>query len=135
MLRARGWFFIKKLSLYPDDRLPANYAFAGDSPTVIERKHPAFESRELDQLNAALQAHGTQCFYVPYYRRIGEFAVAPETDAEFAKNLAQHSSCRVVGPNYFSYSPIFFNDPIHLNPNGAKVYTKDLYTVLAPYLR
>ncbi len=135
MIRARGWFFIKKLSIFPDDRLPPGYTLASDNPGVVERKHPDFASLQLDQLNSALASHHTRCFYVPYYRRIGEFAPAPSIDNEFAENLAAHSSCRVVGPNYFSYPPALFNDPIHLNPDGAKAYTADLYNLIAPHLR
>lgn len=135
MIQARGWFFIRKLSIFPDDRLPLGYRLASDSPGVVERKHPDFASLQLDQLNTALATHHTRCYYVPYYRRIGEFAPAPPVDTEFADNLAAHSSCVVVGPNYFSYPPAFFNDPIHLNPDGAKAYTADLYNLIAPHLR
>ena len=35
-----GWFFIKKLSIFPDDRLPPGYTLTSDNPGVVERKHP-----------------------------------------------------------------------------------------------
>jgi hypothetical protein len=66
--------------------------------------------------------------------RSTEAAPAPPTDTDFALQLERHTRCRALGPDYFSYSPVLYSDDIHLNPDGAKVYTGDLYRLVAPHL-
>jgi hypothetical protein len=135
VLRARGYYFIKDLSKFPGDQLPAKYSLPSDDPAHVAQRPADFNSGQLDQLNSALEAHNIRCFYVPVFLRSAEAAPAPAIDMEFASALATHSTCRVLGPDYFTYPNSYYSDEAHLNPQGAKVYTEDIYKLVAPYLR
>jgi hypothetical protein len=135
VLRDRGYYFIKELSLFAGDRLPADYSLPSDKPNAVLERKVNFESAELDRLNGIVEQHKISCFFVPTHHRSNEAAPAPADQAEFARQLAEDSPCRVLGPDYFSYPLAFYSDWAHLNPEGAKHYTRDLYDLSAPYLK
>jgi hypothetical protein len=135
VIQARGYYFIKDLSKYPGDRLPPDYTLASDDPAHVAQRQADFDSAQLDQLNSALEKHKVRCFYIPVHLRSTEAAPAPAIDNEFASLLATHSSCRVLGPDYISYPNSLYSDEAHLNPEGARQYTEDIYKLVAPYLR
>ena len=45
-----------------------------------------------------------------------------------------HPRFTPAGPNYFLFANRYFSDPVHLNPEGARVYTRRLAEILAPIL-
>jgi hypothetical protein len=131
---ARGYYYIKELKVLPDGKLPPAWSLPSDNPREIVTRKADFDSAELDRLNTMLERRHVLCFYVPGHMRSTEAAPAPSNDTEFELQLERHSRCRALGPDYFSYSPILYSDDIHLNPDGAKVYTEDLYKLVAPRL-
>jgi hypothetical protein len=134
MLEARGYYYITSLSQFKDNRLPADYTLPTDDPTHVAERKADFASTDLTRLDSVLEKHHIRCYYVPSHLRTTEAAAAPAIDAGFAAMLEQHSSCRAVGPDYFSYSPTFYIDEAHLNEDGARLYTRDLYNLVAPLL-
>jgi hypothetical protein len=134
VVQARGYYFIKELSVYPTEQMPSDYTLASDQPDKVLVRKADPDSKELDRLNHLVTKYKMQCFYVPLYFRTHEAAPPPPTDLEFAATLAKHSGCHVLGPDYMLYPPAFFSDPIHLNQHGAQIYTADLYRLLEPYL-
>jgi hypothetical protein len=135
VVRARGYYFIKELSVSPSEEMPSGYTLSSDQPDKVLAREADPNSEEFDRLNRLITKYKMQCFYVPLYYRTHEAAPPPPTDLAFAAILAQNSSCRVLGPDYLLYSPALFSDPIHLNPHGAQVYTADVYRLLEPYLK
>jgi hypothetical protein len=67
---------------------------------------------------------------VPYYLRIGEAAVPPSYNQQFAAFLGQASSCQLLGPDYYLYPNELFSDQTHLNDAGARTYTAALFRLL-----
>lgn len=135
MLNARGYYFIKGQSNFAGNSLPVDYTLPTDDPTRVAGRPADFSSMELDRLNRIIEQHHIRCFFVPIYLRSNEAAPAPATNPQFAAMLAQHSSCRAIGPDYFTYSPVLFSDDSHLNDEGATLYTEDIYKLISPYLR
>jgi hypothetical protein len=134
VLRSRGYYFIEELSQFPNNRLPSTYTLPSDHPNAVTPRNPDFNSAELDRLNRVIEKHHIRCLFIPEHARSTAAAPASSNDAEFAGSLAQHSTCRTLGPDYFSYSPVLYSDDLHLNPEGARGYTEDLYKLVSPYL-
>ncbi len=130
MLQDRGYYFISEQSHYPDDRLPDDFHLGSDRPDSVELRSADGESGELKELNRIVEEHGIQCYYVPIYARLGRFAPAPEIDRPFAEVLRRNSPCKLLGPDYYLYPSRMFSDSVHLNREGAKAYTGDIYRLL-----
>jgi hypothetical protein len=131
MQRNRGWYFIDGQSHFPGDRLPDGFRLGTDRPDVID--DPAFFPRgpEFERLNRLATQYSMRVFLVPSYHRIGELAPSPDYAASVARRMAGFSGFTVVGPNYFLLANRYFSDPVHLNPEGAAVYTTQLAGILA----
>jgi hypothetical protein len=131
MLLDRGYYFIAEQSHFPAESLPPDFHLPTDTPheTVSRMADP--ESRELTDLNRILDQHHIRCFYVPDYRRTAAAAPAVAYDQKFADLLRRNSSCRLLGPDYFSYPNELFSDSVHLNHKGALIYTEDIHRLLA----
>lgn len=130
MLEERGYYFIKSQSHYKNDRLPDDYALPTDRPNRIdERKMPekSFARTRLEQLAAK---YGFEVVFIPVPHRIGQFASAPAADNARLATISDHPRIRVMGPDYFSYPPAYFADPVHMNLQGALAYTADLARLL-----
>ena len=135
VLAARGYYYIKELNLYPDGKLPPDWHLPSDTPNKIEARDADFESSEFDRLNRAIEQHHVRCFFVPNHHRSTAAAPAPPINIPFASQMARLSTCRVLGPDYLSYSPVLYSDDLHMNPEGARQYTQDIYKLVAPQLR
>jgi hypothetical protein len=130
MLQDRGYYFISEQSHFPNDSLPDGFHLGSDRPDSVELRSADAESEELKELNRIVENHGIRCYYVPVYARLGQLAPAPETDRPFAEVLRRNSSCKLLGPDYYLYPARMFSDAVHLNREGAKAYTGDIYRLL-----
>jgi hypothetical protein len=135
MIHDRGYYFITEQSHYPNDRLPDGFHLGSDKPLQVDTRIADPESSELYDLNRIMRTHNTQCFYVPAYVRSGSRAPAPNVDQAFADVLQRYTSCRLLGPDYYTYPNRLFSDETHLNRDGARVYTQAIYGLLAKELR
>jgi hypothetical protein len=131
MLMDRGYYFVSEQSHYPHDSLPDDYRQSSDTPGSEMSRSADFSSVELKALNEIVANYHIRCYYVPQYVRIGEYAPAPKVDRVFADMLQRRSSCKLLGPDYYSYENRLFSDPVHLNPEGARIYTRDIYNLLS----
>lgn len=134
MILDRGYYFIAEQSRYPNDSLPDDFHLVSDQPQEVDLRVADPASPELAALNEIIREHHMRCYFVPSYMRTGELGPAPAVDAGFAALLARATSCRMLGPDYYLYPPHMFSDTTHLNREGAKVYTADLYRLLAKQL-
>jgi hypothetical protein len=130
MLEERGWYFIKSQSHYEGDRLPDDYALPTDRPTNVASRPVPEQSFTRTRLAQLARRYGFQILLIPLPYRTGEFAPAPAADSGRVVTIADQPLIRVLGPDYFSYSPALFADPQHTNPQGASVYTADLAGLL-----
>ncbi|WP_233800095.1 hypothetical protein [Paraburkholderia sp. HP33-1] len=126
MLRDRGWYFIKSQSHYPDDQLPAGYRLATDSPNELYRRRLVDSSLVHDELFALARQYDFRIVYVPVNMRMGEFAPPPPADARRVKVISRDPYVVGIGPDCYVYPAPSFADPVHLNPAGSVLYTKDL---------
>lgn len=130
LVAERGYHLITEQSHFPGGRLPDDFYLASDQPTQrLPRVAPA-GSTQAGQLNRLIQQYHMDCYYVPFYLRNGEAAVAAEYDVGFAAQLEQATSCKLLGPDYYLYTNRLFADQTHLNQTGARVYTEALFQLL-----
>jgi hypothetical protein len=126
MLDQRGWYFIKSQSFYSNDELPADYSIPTDRPTEIAPRVVPAASYVRSELKALAQQYNFEVVFVPGNMRAGAQAALPAADAQRDTTIEEHSSVRLIGPDYWLYPPADFSDPVHLNPIGADRYTRDL---------
>jgi hypothetical protein len=132
VIEAKGYYFIKAQSLFPDDRLPDAYSLPTDSPTkahprVIDPEAPAF--RDLVGLAAT---YGFKVVFIPTPYRAGEIAPpSAEDSSEGVSPVGGLPGFYVAGPSHWLYEPRYFSDPVHLNKEGAALYSRRLAALTA----
>jgi len=130
----RGYYFLERQSHYPNHKLPSALRDPTDTPdqttTRIVSRGPVFE-----RFAALLQAHHIRCLLVPNYFREGQFAPAAPLNRDTANLVAGEWNLGVAGPDYVLYANRFFSDTTHVNPAGAKVYTRAIAVLVAPWLK
>jgi len=130
VIAERGYHLITEQSHFPGGRLPDDFHLDSDQPAQgIGRVAPS-QSAQIQELNDLVQRYHMDCYYVPYYLRVGEAAPAAASDARFAALLQQTSKCKLLGPDYYLYPNRLFSDQTHLNQAGARVYTEALFQLL-----
>lgn len=130
MLEQRGWYFIKSQSHYENDRLPDDYSLPTDRPALIDERQIPARSFVRERLEQLAKQYGFQTLFIPMPARIGERAAAPAADRTRLATISAQPLIRVLGPDYLSYAPADFADPVHMNPRGALAYTADLAKLL-----
>ena len=131
--RNRGYFFVEAMSLFPGHRLPETFRAEGDDEDLVETRDLEPSGPLFEELVALRKEAGFRAIYVPTYRRVGSRHASSPNSAQAAA-LAAYGLER-VGPDYWLYPNSYFSDRSHLNPQGAQVYTRDLWNLLAPILR
>jgi hypothetical protein len=131
----RGYFFIKGQSFFSGDRLPDDYRLPTDSPKIappriIDPDAPAF--KELIRLAAT---YGFKVIFIPTPYRTGEVAPPePMPSKEAATQLPSTPGIYVAGPSRWLFEPRYFSDPVHLNKEGAALYSSRLAEITAPII-
>jgi hypothetical protein len=126
MMTDRGYYFIAEQSHYPHDRLPDNFSLPTDSPSHIAARKADPQAPEASELENLIAKYRLTCFYVPAYARSGAVASASSDNVSF-RTTVEAVGCKTLGPDYFTYPNSFFSDELHLNREGAKVFTADLF--------
>jgi hypothetical protein len=128
-----GYYFIEGQSHFPGDRLPDNFTLQKDNGQEPSLRSVSVMVEEFGRLNALLRQYKIQAILVPTYYRQGEFAPAGSEAANIAK-LAPYPNFIVRGPAYLLFANRYFSDPAHLNKEGAVIYTRMLWELVASAL-
>jgi hypothetical protein len=135
VLENRGYYFIAGQSFYKNDELPDDFSFISDQPDKFYFRGVPPKNELYKQLTQMLEAHSINAYFVPIYARIGAYKPNPEPNVEFTQAFENNSRIQVIGPDYFSFPNKLFSDPVHLNRNGAKVYTTKLWELYSKHLQ
>ena len=125
----RGYYFIENDSLFPDHKLPDDFRLETDDPTQpIEIEFPEDSTllAELTDLQRQFEFH---IVFVPIYARSSQ--AAPPSPKPAWEEFLERQGITVVDPQYFVYPNRLFSDVVHVNPEGAERYTRDLWDVLS----
>lgn len=135
VLENRGYYFIAGQSFYKNDELPDDFSFTSDQPDKYCARVVPPKNELYKKLTHMLEAHSINAYFVPIYSRTGACKPNPEPNVELTKAFENNSRIQVIGPDYFSFPNKLFSDPMHLNRNGAKVYTTKLWELYSKYLQ
>jgi hypothetical protein len=135
MLADRGYFFIYDLSSFPNNQLPANFKDPFDRPELVNARRATTSEKEFRKLNRLLETYHVTCLIVPQYYRISQLDLPPEQNLRLRGELEPYPRFKLVGPDYVRFENRYFSDSQHLNPDGARFYTRYIADLVAPYLR
>lgn len=130
--RDRGYFFIEGMSHFLDHRLPDDFTLDIDDTTVAEPREVETQGPLFDRLVELKKQEGFEVVFAPTYYRATFRAPAPSDDA--VKRALSPYGFIELDRHYWLYPNRLFSDPVHLNPGGADVYTRDLWNLLAPLI-
>jgi hypothetical protein len=134
MLEQRGYYFIEGQSHYPGHRLPDDFRLQKDEPGALFPRPVYTEAEVFRRLTDVLERFDIQVIFVPAYHREGEFAPAADR-SPLSDALVGHPRFTVAGPDYWLLPNRYFSDPVHLNEQGATLYTKRLWELVGQRLR
>ncbi|MBN1127143.1 MAG: hypothetical protein JXA82_19225 [Sedimentisphaerales bacterium] len=125
MLAARGYYFIEGQSHFPDDRLPDGFRLQGDNPDLVYRRSFDTKSYVFKKLNEFHKKYNMKFYIIPTYLREGSYAKCQGENPN-AELFTAHPWIKVLGPEYYILANPYFSDPIHANPEGARLYTQKI---------
>jgi hypothetical protein len=126
MVRERGHFLIEA-NLYPGERVPDDFRHPDDTPDQVRPRvvHPT--GRRFERLRELADQHNIELYFIPGYVREGDAAEAPPLNTQTVEEFKPYARFHVIGPDYFRYPNRQFCDWVHVNDEGARRYTKDLW--------
>ncbi len=123
MLTDRGYYFIEGQSRHKGHRLPEGLTFQTDKPDKPFKRQVSVRSLAFRELQVMAKQHGIQFLLIPSYFRTNCFGPAPDQSKD-RKKLSIHPAFGIIGPDYYHFDNKFFSDSVHVNRDGAELYTK-----------
>lgn len=127
----RGYYFIKGQSHYPGDRLPDDYHVPTDQPKRVPARPIDPETPGFKELIGLSAEYGFKVIFIPNAYRVGEVAPPGASDFAGTKPIPSLPGFYIAGPDYWVFEQRCFSDPIHLNREGASVYSRRLAEITA----
>lgn len=127
-LQDRGYFYIESQKLFPDGHLPEEHRLETDSTTAILKSDSLDTTNEnFARLVRAAEQHAFRIYFIPGFVREKSFGAPPPINEKLVEAAKPFPVVGVIGPDYFRYPNRFFSDAVHVNPDGADLYTADLW--------
>lgn len=143
MIADRGYYFIVGSARFPDHRLPPEFTMwidevhdtywwhlnVRDEKNVHARDVVA-TGPQFERLRQIANEYGIRFVFIPTYARVTHADRPPPINESTVRALAPYDpEFSVVGPDYIIYPNRYFSDEVHLNEEGADVYTRDLWDI------
>lgn len=133
VMEDRGYHFISGQSLYKNHRLPEDYTLPTDRPDKPRSRKIHTQGDEFDALRELAETFGIQVLLVPKAHRINYCAPAPDKPQGLEKT-APYEWLHVLGRDYVQFDNSKYSDSVHLNPEGATLYTSELAQLFREWL-
>jgi hypothetical protein len=122
----RGYFFIESQSHFPGHRLPDDYELPTDTPSVVRPRPVTTSGRAFERIKELSQKYNFQVILIPDNFRRKAFAKPPLVNEAVDRALTPFKRFHRIGPDYLPFENRYYSDPVHLNPEGAQLYTEIL---------
>ncbi len=126
VLDERGYFFIASQSMFPGDRLPDDFRLPTDQPELVQSRDYAGLVEPAAALQRMVARYGITVLLIPPAVREFSVAAAPGD----SRRIPAEYPLAVCGPDLLRYSNRHFSDFVHLNREGAQIYTRELAVLL-----
>lgn len=134
VIAERGYYFIEGQSHFAGDRLPDDYQLPTDSPNIVPPRIIDPDAPAFKELVALSATYGFKVIFVPTPYRTGEVAPPEPMGADVVTALPTVPGFYVAGPARWLFEPSDYSDPIHLNREGAALYSRRLAEITAPII-
>ena len=130
----RGYFFIESQSHFRGHRLPDDYKLPTDTPFVVHPRPVTTSGRAFERIEQLSRKYNFQVLLIPDNFRRNAYADPPSANEVVDRPLAPFKRFHRIGPDYFLFENRYYADPVHLNPEGAQLYTERLARVFKGFL-
>lgn len=134
MLADRGFYSVHDTWNFPSGTLPIDFHDSRDRPHQVFQRWTDTRASEFKRMLRLLEQYNLNCLMVPLPNRVGQMAPPPSINAHLAAELAPYPQIKLLGPDYILYENRYFADQAHLNPDGARLYTRYIADLVAPAL-
>ncbi|MCP4154709.1 MAG: hypothetical protein GY757_43715 [bacterium] len=133
MLEDRGYYFIAEQALFPDKRLPEGYGLKkGKLPDTPPQLDP-FADPYVEKFFDLAQREKIPVQLIQPVYRVDQCLQYKEVSRQY-RAVMQRYSVVTTGPGGWKlkfYKNKYFADLVHLNPEGAEIYTGEIYREFA----
>lgn len=143
MIADRGYYFIEGSARFDDRRLPPEFTMWIDEvhgtwwwhlnvrdERNVESRDVVAKGPQFERLRGISERYGIRFVFIPTYVRVTHADRPPPVNEATVHALAPYRPYfSVVGPDYILYPNRYFSDEVHLNQEGADVYTRDLWAI------
>jgi hypothetical protein len=130
----RGYFFIESQSHFPGHRLPDDYTLPTDTPSLVSPRRVTTSGRAFERIEQLSRKYNFQVLLIPDNFRRNAFAEPPRANKVVDQALAPFPRFHQIGPDYILFENRNYADPVHLNPEGAPLYTEILARLFRDFL-
>jgi len=133
VMATRGYYYIQEQALYKDKKLPAGFRHPEDTPDKVYRRSVAYDGSVYDIWQSLADRYGITVVLVPPCLRETQNAPPPPGELDFPP--PPNPRTRVIpSPAYWQYTNSKWSDLVHLNPDGAEQYTRDVFEAFRRYV-
>lgn len=128
MVKSKGYYFIREQAAFPGDRLPDQYRQAKDSNMAPYDYDPDKDYYAKIFFDLAKEKN-IKVLMIQKYARHYTTAQYDKEPVYFSKIAARYPNVKYVKGAYkirFMENR-YFADPTHLNPEGARIYTNEVF--------
>ena len=134
IVKDRGYFFIESQSHFPGHRLPDDYRLPTDTPSVVRTRQVTTSGPAFERIEQLARKFNFQVLLISDNFRCSAFADPGPVNEVVDRALAPFERFHRIGPDYFLFENRYYADPVHLNPDGAQLYTEALARVFKNFL-
>ena len=100
-----------------------------DNASLVKYREPKIDTDSFRRLRSLAHRYAFKIIIVPYCYREGELGRAG-VNRTLENALVPYPEFRVVGDDYCLLDARYFSDTRHLNPEGARIYTSIIATLM-----
>jgi hypothetical protein len=131
MIENKGYYFIAEQAVAENKSLPGNFVEEGSSNETINKasSYDPFVDPFVKMFFDLAHEHGIKVLLIQPAYRENQYLQYEEMPAQYAVLLKQYNNVMMAGEGWKLkfYENHFFSDPTHLNEDGARRYTEEIY--------
>ena len=131
MIESKGYYFIAEQAVAENNSLPENFIEEGGGGETINKasSYDPFVDPYVKMFFDLAQEHRVKVLLIQPAYRENQYLQYEEIPLQYTVLLKQYSNVAIAkeGWKLKFYENRYFSDPTHLNEEGARQYTEEIY--------